>query len=51
MAMSPVEFIEKNVKQELINLGYSAAVAQGGGICRGRFLQEAPVSQAGFDVR
>lgn len=37
--MNHIEFIEKNVRDELIKQGFSAAVAQGGGISGNRHVQ------------
>jgi len=34
-----VEFIEKHVREELIRQGFTAAVAQGGGIPGRRYVQ------------
>lgn len=37
--MNHIEFIEKNVRDELIKQGFSAAVAQRGGISGDRHVQ------------
>lgn len=37
--MNHIEFIEKHVRDELIKQGFTAAVAQGGGIPGGRYVQ------------
>lgn len=37
--MNHIEFIEKNVRDELIKQGFTAAVAQGGGISSSRHVQ------------
>lgn len=37
--MNHIEFIEKNVREELLRLGFTQAVAQGGGISGGRYVQ------------
>ncbi len=37
--MNHIEFIEKNVREELLRQGFTQAVAQGGGISGGRYVQ------------
>ena len=37
--MSWENFIEKNVREELLRQGFTQAVAQGGGITGGRYVQ------------
>lgn len=37
--MNHIEFIEKNVREEFLRLGFTQAVAQGGGIPGGRYVQ------------
>lgn len=37
--MNHMEFIEKHVREELIRQGFTAAVAQGGGISGCRYVQ------------
>ncbi|HFZ0561365.1 TPA: hypothetical protein ACIJPA_001031 [Klebsiella aerogenes] len=37
--MNHIEFIEKNVREELIRQGFTQAVAQGGGISGRRYVQ------------
>lgn len=37
--MNHIEFIEKNVREELLRQGFTQAVAQGGGIPGGRYVQ------------
>lgn len=37
--MNHIEFIEKNVREELMRQGFTQAVAQGGGIPGGRYVQ------------
>lgn len=37
--MNHIEFIEKNVRDELIKQGFTAAVVQGGGISGSRHVQ------------
>lgn len=44
--MNHIEFIEKNVRDELIKQGFTPAVAQGGGISGGRYVQTYEPSQS-----
>lgn len=37
--MNHIEFIEKNVREELMRQGFTQAVAQGGGIPGSRYVQ------------
>lgn len=37
--MNHIEFIEKNVRDELIKQGFTVAIAQGGGIPGRRYVQ------------
>ncbi len=37
--MNHIEFIEKNVREELLRQGFTQAVAQGVGIPGGRYVQ------------
>lgn len=37
--MNHIEFIEKHVREELVRQGFTAAVAQGGGISGCRYVQ------------
>lgn len=37
--MNHIEFIEKNVREELIRQGFAVSVAQGGGMAGSRYVQ------------
>ncbi len=37
--MNHIEFIEKNVRAELLKLGFTVSVAQGGGVPGSGFIQ------------
>lgn len=48
--MNHIEFIEKHVREELLKLGFSLGVAQGGGIPGCRHVQaHEPSKQKGED--
>lgn len=49
--MNHIEFIEKNIKQVLVNEGFTVPLALGGGETRGRVLQAGIAGQQeGSDV-